>query len=113
MVSNELAIAFAPQITVSPLGAPSGTLSLTVTCEPRIANGQRVLLLFGDRQLTPDSIATPADTTQPSTVKFTTDVVAGTFLVRLRVDGVDSIPVVYAGTPPLASFDPAQKVTVA
>jgi hypothetical protein len=32
--------------------------------------------------------------------------------VRLRVDGVDSIPVVYAGTPPVAAFDAAQTVTI-
>jgi hypothetical protein len=28
----------------------------------------------------------------------------------LRVDGVDSIPVVLSGTPPIPTFDPAQQV---
>jgi hypothetical protein len=32
--------------------------------------------------------------------------------VRLRVDGVDSIPVIVTGTPPLPAFDPAQQVVI-
>jgi hypothetical protein len=67
----------------------------------------------------PATITTPPITTQPLTVPPTTitfavpDVTAGSYLVRLRVDGVDSIPVVYTGTPPIPGFDPAQKVIVA
>jgi hypothetical protein len=89
-------------------------VNLTLTCEPRIADGQRVLLLFGDRQVAPSSISTPADTTQPTTLAFAVpDVAAGGYLVRLRVDGVDSIPVIYSGTPAVPAFDPLQKVNVA
>jgi hypothetical protein len=33
-------------------------------------------------------------------------------VVRLRVDGVDSIPVSYTGSPPLPQFDAAQTVSV-
>jgi hypothetical protein len=119
ITSNELAFALAPRITVAPTSAPAGTISLTLVCEPRIADGQRVLLLFGDRQVGPATITTPPITTQPLTVPPTTitfavpDVTAGSYLVRLRVDGVDSIPVVYTGTPPIPGFDPAQKVIVA
>jgi len=113
-VSNEVAFALAPQITVSPTAATPGTVNLTLTCEPRIVNGQRALLLFGDRQVEPASIATPADPAQSTTLTFAIPgVVAGSYLVRLRVDGVDSIPVTYSGTPAIASFDTAQKVTVA
>ena len=71
MASNELALALAPQITVSPTNATAGTVNLTLTCEPRIVTGQRVLLLFGDRQVEPDSITTPADLAQPTTLAFT------------------------------------------
>lgn len=113
IVSNAVAFMLAPRITVSPNTAASGTLSLTITCSPRLAAGQSVLVLFGDRQISPDSISTPADPSQPSTVEATVpSVTAGTYLVRLRVDGVDSIPVIYGGTPPLAGFDPAQQVSV-
>ena len=95
MASNEVAFALAPQITVSPASAPAGTVNLTVTCEPRVVTGQRVLLVFGDRQAEPDSITNPGDPTQPTSLAFTIPGVgAGSYVVRLRVDGVDSIPVV-------------------
>ena len=110
---NELAFALAPRITVAPLAATPGTVNLTITCAPRVAAGQRVLLLFGSRQVAPDTITNPPVTTNPTTLTFVVpDVEAGEYVVRLRVDGVDSIPVLHAGTPPLPSFDPAQKVTV-
>ena len=113
LVSNPVAFALAPRITVVPSTAPAGTLNLTLTCEPRIVPGQRVLLIFGEQQIEPASLTNPADTTQPSTLTFTVPgVAAGSYLVRLRVDGADSIPVVYSGTPPVPAFDPAQKVTV-
>ena len=58
-------------------------------------------------------ITTPADTSQPSSILFKlTGLASGSYVVRLRVDGVDSIPVVHSGTPPVAGFDPAQKVSV-
>jgi Pvc16 N-terminal domain len=118
MTSNELAFALAPRITVTPTSATAGTVNLTLVCEPRIVEGQRVLLLFGDRQVPPATVVTPPITTQPLNVPPTTitfdvaDVVAGSYLVRLRVDGVDSIPVDYTGTPPIPEFDPAQTVIV-
>ncbi len=114
IASNELALGLAPQITVTPNTAAPGTINLTLTCEPRIITDQRVLLLFGDRQIEPASITTPADPAQPTTLTFAVSgAAAGEYVVRLRVDCVDSIPVAYAGTPPAPVFDPAQKVTVA
>lgn len=112
--SNMLPLALAPQITLSPLNAPAGDIVLTITCAPRLRDGQHVLLLFADRQIAPDSIATPATLTQPSTLMFTVTGVVGpaNYVVRLRVDGVDSIPVVMTGIPPIPSFDPVQTVTV-
>lgn len=111
--SNELAFALAPQITVTPLVIPPGPVTLTLTCEPRIVAGQRILLLGGGGQLEPASVVTPADPTQPTTLTFTAPgAPPGRYVLRLRVDGVDSIPVIQSGTPPLPSFDPAQTVTV-
>jgi len=113
LLSNPVAFALAPRITVSPTTAPSGTLNLTLTCAPRIAPDQRVLLILGERQMAPDGIINPVDIMQPSQLTFSVPgVAAGSYVVRLRVDGVDSIPVVYSGAPPVPSFDPAQKVTV-
>ncbi|HEV7661604.1 MAG TPA: DUF4255 domain-containing protein [Allosphingosinicella sp.] len=111
--SNALPLALAPRITVAPLAASPGDLVLTLSCEPRIRAGQRVLLIFGDRQVKPDTVTNPPDKTKPTELKFTVKgVVEDDYVVRLRVDGVDSIPVIYAGTPPVASFDTAQTVTV-
>ncbi|TMJ15759.1 MAG: DUF4255 domain-containing protein [Alphaproteobacteria bacterium] len=111
--SNALPLALAPRITVAPGNAPAGKVDLILTCEPRIHAGQKVLLIFGDRQAKPKTIVTPPQEDQPTTLTFTVpDVENGQYVVRLRVDGVDSIPVVWAGDPPLAAFDPVQIVTV-
>lgn len=113
LVSNEISFSLAPQITVQPHAAAAGTVNLTITAEPRIVDGQRILLLFGERQIAPTSVTTPADPSNSTTLQFTVpNVAAGAYVVRLRVDGVDSIPVSYSGTPPTPSFDTAQKVVV-
>jgi hypothetical protein len=118
--SNEVPFTLAPTITVSPLTAQPGDVALTVECSPRLRPGQRVLLLFGDRQVEPQTIDTPADSTLPSTLEFKVSDVPepapendhDDYVVRLRVDGVDSLPVVLAGSPPVLQFDPAQTVKV-
>jgi hypothetical protein len=113
VVSEPVAFYLGTQITVNPLSAPPGPADFTVTATPRLRAGQRVSLLFGDRPVNPTSVATPADPTQPSTLTFHLDaVVRGTYLIRLRVDGVDSNPVVWAGTPPKPDFDTNQQVVV-
>jgi hypothetical protein len=57
------------------------------------------------------SITTPADPNAPTTLLFLVpDVEAGEYVLRLRVDGVDSIPVDFSGD--LPQFDEGQKVTV-
>lgn len=112
-LSNEVPFGLGATITVSPLVAPPGPLTLTVTCRPRLRSGQRALLLFGTRQEPPATIETPADPVEPSTLTFELDSVSsGTYVVRLRVDGVDSNPVVRTGTPPTPSFDSNQQVVV-
>lgn len=110
--TNEVPLALAPRITRSPAGVAPGD-PLTVTCVPRVRSGQKVLLVIGGHQVTPDSMANPGDPAQPTTLTFTTPALpAGEHLVRLRVDGVDSLPFLLTGVPPLLHFDPDQKVTV-
>jgi hypothetical protein len=112
--SNEAPLALAPSITVTPNNSVPGDIDLTLTCRPRIRDGQPVLLLLGERQVLPDTVTTPVDPTQPTTLTFgLADVEAGDYVVRLRVDGVDSLPFRRVGTPPLLEFDPAQKLVVA
>jgi hypothetical protein len=108
-------VALSPIISVSPLSQAAGTISLTVTCTPRIRPDQesQVRLLFGDTSVTPATIVTPGTLTQPTTLTFSIpSVAAGDYVVRLRVDGIDSLPVVYGGTPPKLDIDPAQTVHV-
>jgi hypothetical protein len=114
--TNRVPVALAPTITVSPLNAAPGSIALTLTCAPRLTMEQqaRALLLFGDEIVEPDSVTNPADPTQATQLTFTVpNVAAGGYPVRLRVDGIDSIPAVFAGTPPTLQFDPQQKVIVA
>ena len=113
-VTNEVPLALAPGMTVSPTNAVPGDVTLTVTCGPRLRDGQRVRLLFGDRQVLPQNISNPGDPTQPTVLTFLVPgTTAGQYVVRLRVDGVDSLPIVRMGTPPVLGFDPNQTVTIA
>ena len=112
--TNEVPMALAPVITVSPSSASAGNITLNISCAPRLREEQRVFLLFGDGSpIQPQSLVNPADTSQPTRLAFLIPgATPGTYVVRLRVDGVDSLPVVLTGTPPVMAFDPLQKVTV-
>lgn len=111
--SNQVGFALAPVITVAPLTVSAGAFTLTVTCAPQLRDGQQVRLVFGNRQVQPASFTQGANASEPSTLTFGLEVAdAGTYLVRLRVDGVDSVAVVYGGNPALPAFDPQQQVTV-
>ena len=114
--TNSVPMALAPRITVTPLAQAPGTVNLSVTCTPRLRSDQQaqVRLLFGAIEALPDSITTPGDPAQPSTLAFTIPgVAAGGYAIRLRVDGVDSLPVTFSGTPLSFAFDPQQTVSVA
>jgi len=116
IASNEAPLLVAPTITVTPITAPPGNISVQVTCSPRVRDGQTVLLLFGDRQVAPLAVNNPADPTLPTAIDFAiSSVAAGVYVVRLRVDGVDSLPVSMPppGQPLPDEFDPSQQVTVA
>ena len=70
-----------------------------------------VTLLFGDRVLAPATLANPADPQQPTALTFQlAGVAAGSYPVRLRVDGADSIPVDFSGATP--AFAANQQVVV-
>jgi hypothetical protein len=113
--TNALSFALAPQVlSLSPGSIAVGALpaALTLTCIPQIRPEQNVALLFANREIAPDSVTTPPDPTAVTTLTFTIDdVPAGGYVARLRVDGADSIPVVFSDTAP-PQFDDAQKVTI-
>jgi hypothetical protein len=123
LISNEVAFALAPIITfasvisVNPGDPTLRDVAITVNGVPQCIAGQRVTLAFGDRQATADAPPVPPPLPAPPPrfdPAFTIERVAPgqSYLVRLRVDGIDSIPVVVTGVPPLPAFDPAQQVDV-
>jgi hypothetical protein len=63
-------------------------VALAVTADPAFAPGQRALLLLNGQPVPPD--APPAGAATPSLTFTAVGVAAGTYWLRLRVDGVDS-----------------------
>lgn len=117
VVSNSVALALAPTIALSvhaPAPVSVGEV-VSLTCSPRIGEGQNVVVLCGaasaEATVSNPSPTDPGYESTPSTVNFSVpNVPAGLHPVRLRVDGVDSIPVDSTG--PVPVFDPAQQVSV-
>jgi len=112
--TNRVPVAIAPRITAAPLAAAAGAgFTLTLTCTPRLRARQEpgVRLIFGATELPAAQVDTPADPDAPSTIAFAVPAhEAGAYPVRLRVDGIDSLPITSAGSPPVFSFDAAQTV---
>lgn len=110
-VSNALPLRLAPHLTdiVPDPAAPdgSGNVTLQLTSSPQVLPEQRAMMLIGDREVPAE--AHPAQT---DTLSFiVSEAVAGEYVVRLRINGVDSFPVIQ--TPGgLLEFDPDQKVTI-
>ncbi|WP_444997847.1 DUF4255 domain-containing protein [Aliikangiella sp. IMCC44359] len=113
MKSNSISLQLAPQIeSISPTNASAGEVAFTIECMPQIKAGQSVVLLFGDQMISADSIVTPADPTAVTTLTFTVSTTArvAPYVLRLRVDGVDSIPIDFSGSTPAFAAD--QQVTI-
>jgi hypothetical protein len=112
--SNALAMPLSPKIqSVNPTTAPAGNVVLTIDCLPQILPDQRVLLLFGDRTIKANPFVMPVDPTALTTLTFAVENAAARatpYVLRLRVDGTDSIPVDFSGDTP--QFVGNQKVTI-
>jgi hypothetical protein len=111
-VSNQLALAIAPQITT--LTTPpqvftrdaDGTAAVSIGCTPQVRHNQRTSLIIGNREVIADDH--PVIT---GTLAFTVlDAPVGVHRVRLRVDGVDSQLINRDVTPPVY-FD--QRIQIA
>jgi hypothetical protein len=104
--TNQLPFSLAPSLTIAPQSAPAGAVTFTVTCSPEIRPRQRAAFLLGDRE-----ILAAEFTSQTPTLTFQAEnLTAGVYFARLRVDGVDSLLVNRAVSPPV--FDQTQKVTI-
>lgn len=106
--TNTLALALAPSpditgITVTTTG---GTATIEVPVVPEVWPPQQASLVLGRREVLADD-----HPTRTGTLTFEVeDAASGTYFVRLRVDGVESLLVDRTTSPP--SFDPSQQVTI-
>jgi hypothetical protein len=105
--TNLLSFALAPRITITPASTPAaGSIVYNLNCSPEVRPEQRAALLIADMEVLAD-----VHPVQTANLTFTVlDLLPGSYFVRLRVDGVDSLLVNKAVTPPV--FDSSQKVTV-
>ena len=121
--TNELPLMLAPQIVeingsalpappAAPISVPRGNISgdlgdvtLQVKCQPEVLPNQAVALLVGDRTTVAEEHATQTDTLTFEVKR----IAAGTFRLRLRVDGVDS-PLIDFSNPAQPKFDDSQRV---
>lgn len=85
--SNSLPLAIASKISGLPASIAGPSFTLTPTCSPPVLARQQVSLVLGGQAFPANSFTT-ASTTSP--VFACSNVAAGTYLVRLRVDGIDS-----------------------
>lgn len=108
--TGAFSLPLAPEITTSPIPPAKrnaqGVVSVTLDVRPAVLPAQQVALLVGDREVPAPARPNP---TQRLTFTFASPV--GEFLLRLRVDGVDSDVVVRtANAPP--TFNPALRLVV-
>jgi hypothetical protein len=114
--TNLLPLKLAPKITKIAPDNPiqrdaNNNVTLTLTCAPQVLPEQRVTLLVSDREVAAEPHAARTDTLQ---FKLESAPVIKEAVVRLRVDGVDSLPFKRqdAPPPPRLVFDDKQKVTI-
>jgi len=113
-VTNTLPLLLAPRITnISPPNPISrdagGNVALALTTSPMVLPTQTATLLLVDREIAAEPRTADTD---PLQFAITDAPVVTDAVVRLRVDGVDSIPFERTGAPPRFQFADSQKVTI-
>jgi hypothetical protein len=115
-ITNTLPLLFAPRISVISPANPiardgGGSVTLIITASPETLRVQTSTLLLADRETPAESRAMDNDSLQ--FVLLDAPVVTDT-VVRLRVDGVDSIPFKRVDTPSPTrfEFEANQRVTI-
>jgi len=111
-LTNDVPFALAPSITVLPKthAGPNVLFDVTIEAKPQIRTSQPVLLLWGDQQIVIGPLPAPLGPDAPSIVKVKVKGPVDIYRVRLRVEGVDSIPIKRDGQ--TLKFDDDQSVEV-
>lgn len=118
VTSNAVPVALAPRlVSNAPLTvrlARNGPTSVTVNCSPTVQPQQTIALIVGSHLVPAEPVAAATSQLSFGLQGFT----AGTYLLRLRIDSVDSIPVVSPAAPANADqptpmqFDPNQQLVL-
>jgi hypothetical protein len=104
--TNAVPVAIAPQITTKLPLTVKRPAKIKLTCLQAVQPSQQVSLLVGSQEVAADA---HAKTTNDLT--FASDAIApGSYLIRLRVDGVDSRLIDHSVKPPV--FDTTQTVKI-
>ena len=108
--SNQAGVSIAPVILNPPINAAlkNGTATVKLKCSPDVRPEQRVALLLGETEVLAESHAVPTG----ALTFIVKNAVAGEFLVRLRVDGVDSLLVDRSPMPDKPPVFKSQKVII-
>jgi hypothetical protein len=98
--SNTLALTIAPRITTALPAAfardGDGDATLTLLLEPEVRVGQSAALLLGTQEVP----AEPFNANTSALTFIVRSAVPGTYLARLRVDGIESLIIDRSATPP-------------
>jgi Pvc16 N-terminal domain len=118
VTSNAAPVALAPKlVSTSQLTvklAATGTTTVTVNCSPAVRPQQTIALIVGTRLVSLPPVQAASGQLSFNLQGFP----AGTYLLRLRIDSVDSIPVVSAPAPVNANqptpmqFSPNQQLVL-
>lgn len=111
--SNQLSLNLAAKISqitpANPVPIVANTASVQLTVSPKVLPKQELVLMIGDRQIALDSVSVPSnqvDVVIPQAKPMALQT------VYLRVDGVDSLPIVRGINRPHLAFDERQKVAL-
>jgi hypothetical protein len=118
VTSNAAPVALAPTLVstaqMKAKLAKTGTTTVTITCSPAVQPQQAIALVVGSQLASLAPVQAASTQLSFNLQGFT----AGTYLLRLRVDAVDSIPVVTAPAPVNANqptpmqFSPNQQLVL-
>jgi hypothetical protein len=109
--TNRLPLVLAPRLDAITPDLVGGQLaSIEVQCTPPVRPGQQVALVVGGRELVPRPFAAPTGTLVFDAPAPPEVLPAGTWPVRLRVDGIESLAFDRQAVPP--AFLPSQSVSV-
>ena len=112
--TNSVSFPLAPSITVSPTvaAAPGAPFDVTIEAIPQIRDEEpQIVIIYGNTPRPVKSLTQPGNPDDPTEVVFEAPEDEGLYRVRLRVDGVDSIPILKTVDNKF-EFDPNQSVEV-